>query len=318
MPIKTVLFNLLNQFRKNSIPKKLKQNQSQLDNSQLQVIEDSIKTHYHKGWRSQDKYTPEAYAEDLKNHLSIRLERDRTLYIPWLSKTIELRSAKILEIGCGTGASTIALAEQGAQITAIDIDNDAIQVAKDRCKVYGVSVNFICGNAIELKNQLQDQNFDLIIFYACLEHMTYEERIESLKSYFDLLPKGAFMSIVDTPNRLWYYDDHTALLPAYNWLPNRLAFDYAKFSSRTNFNELYGEYTEDNFLHFLRAGRGFSFHEIEIALNKPISEINTVSYLKPTVVPFSKKSKFHRFLKMIFPNTNHGYLYPYLDIIIKK
>ena len=210
------------------------------------------------------------------------------------------------------------MAEQGAQVIGIDIDQDSIQVAKDRCAIHNVDAHFICGNAIALKDKLNNEEFDLIIFYACLEYMTYSERSESLKLYYNLLPKGAFLSIVDTPNRLWFYDDHTALLPAYNWLPDRLAYDYAKFSSRPNFSELYNDYTDDKFLHFLRNGRGFSFHELEIALDKKITELNTISYLKPTVIPFTKKYKFHKFLRTMFPDMNSGYLHAYLDVLIKK
>lgn len=318
MSLKTFLFNSLYNYRKNSIPKALKRNQKKLNSAELQILENSIRQNYHKGWRSEDNYTPETYAQDLQNHLTFRLEQDRTLYVPWLNKSVKLNGCRILEIGCGTGASTVALAEQGAQVIGIDIDEDSIQVAKDRCAIHNVDAQFISGNATALKDQLSHKKFDLIIFYACLEHMTYSERIESLKLYYNLLPKGAFLSIVDTPNRLWFYDDHTALLPAYNWLPDRLAYDYAKFSSRPNFSELYNDYTDEQFLHFLRNGRGFSFHELEIALDKKITELDTISYLKPTVIPFTKKYKFHKFLITMFPDVNSGYLHAYLDVLIKK
>src|SRR5215471_7815958 len=40
-----------------------------------------------------------------------RLRRDRVAIIPWLDRTRPLRSSRILEVGCGRGASTVALAE---------------------------------------------------------------------------------------------------------------------------------------------------------------------------------------------------------------
>src|SRR5947209_16094325 len=40
-----------------------------------------------------------------------RLRRDRFAVIPWLDRTRPLRSSRILEVGCGRGASTVALAE---------------------------------------------------------------------------------------------------------------------------------------------------------------------------------------------------------------
>ena len=49
-----------------------------------------------------------------------RLSRDRVAVIPWLDRTRPLRGSRILEVGCGRGASTVALAEQGAELIALD------------------------------------------------------------------------------------------------------------------------------------------------------------------------------------------------------
>ncbi len=309
---------LYKKIRKLLVPKHLKNNQIKLDSSQLKIIETSIRENYHQGWRSEKNYTPEAYANDLRTHLISRLEADRASHIPWLNRAVELKGANILEIGCGTGSSTVALAEQGANVTALDIDEDALQVAKDRCKVYNLPATFIVGNAIDIYNDLKNQTFDLIIFYACIEHMVYEERIECIKNYYHLLPRGAYLSFIETPNRLWYVDSHTSLLPFFNWLPDKAAFDYSKYSKRVNFKELYHEYSDDNFLHFLRQGRGFSFHELEIALDIPAEKLQVISCIRRPFMPFSLDSKFHKILKQIYPKISKGFFYPMLDMIIRK
>jgi 2-polyprenyl-3-methyl-5-hydroxy-6-metoxy-1,4-benzoquinol methylase len=318
MMIKKIARKILKQIRKGQVPEYLKKNQIKLDVSQLQKIEMSIRENYHQGWRSEENYTREAYANDLKAHLSARLEGDRVSYIPWLNKTVQLKGANILEIGCGTGSSTIALAEQGANVTGIDIDEGALKVARDRCEIYNIPATIISGNATEVYNELQSQKFDLIIFYACIEHMVYTERIECLRKYYDLLPKGACLCIVETPNRLWYFDGHTSFLPFFHWLPDNVAFDYSKFSNRINFKELYHEHSDENFLHFLRRGRGFSFHELEIALDIPAEKYQVASYLSRPFIPFSLDSKFHKFLTRIYPNISKGFFYPMVDILIKK
>lgn len=181
-----------------------------------------------------------------------------------------------------------------------------------------MQTTIIYGNATEVYNKLQSQKFDLIIFYACIEHMVYKERIESLRKYYDLLPKGAFLSIVETPNRLWYIDNHTSRLPFFHWLPDNLAFNYSKFSNRVNFKELYHEYSDERFLHFLRRGRGFSFHELEIALNIPAEKYQVASYLRRPFIPFSLDSKFHKYLSRVYPKISKGFFQPMVDIIIKK
>src|SRR6266850_7471643 len=104
-----------------SVPDGIKANFRTIDKPQLDLIERSIRNHYFAS-------SPEGYLStewgrnDLEDHLFRRLDTDRNLIIPWLDEARPLRNASILEIGCGTGCSTVALAEQGAQVTAIDVD----------------------------------------------------------------------------------------------------------------------------------------------------------------------------------------------------
>ena len=316
--IEEIAINFYKKIRKWQVPDYLKKNQIIIDASKLNKIKLSIRENYHKGWRSEENYASKEYSSDLNHHLIGRLEGDRCKYIPWLSKSVQLKGANVLEIGCGTGSSTVAIAEQGANVTGVDIDEDALKVAKERCDIYNVPATFILGNATDALYELQSQKFDLIIFFASIEHMVYRERINCLRKYYDLLPIGACLSIVETPNRLWYLDIHTSLLPFFDWLPDNLAFDYSKFSSRINFKELYNEYSDEKFLHFLRMGRGFSFHELEIALNIPAEKCHVVDYLRRPFLPFSQEYRFHKFLTKIYPEISKGFFNPFIDIIMKK
>jgi methylase of polypeptide subunit release factors len=62
----------------------------------------------------------------------------------------------------GTGSSTVALAEQGAIVTGIDIDEDALIVARDRCAAYGLKASFMPLNGRQLAGTFQARSFDLI------------------------------------------------------------------------------------------------------------------------------------------------------------
>src|SRR3954465_742961 len=83
--------------------------------------------------RPRDYLATEWGQQDLQNHLFNRLRRDREEVIPWLDGSRTIRGSRVLEIGCGTGCSTVALAEQGADVVAIDIDEPSLAVAKQRC-----------------------------------------------------------------------------------------------------------------------------------------------------------------------------------------
>jgi len=304
-------------------PSHLLKNQIEIDRDALHLVEKSIRENYHTGWRSESNYTKKMYENDLNSLLYKRLESDRRIVVPWLDNASTLKDKSVLEIGCGTGASTVALAEQGAKVTGIDIDEGALSVAKDRSKVYGVEAQFRLLSGNEITETFGVNSFDIVIFFACLEHMTIEERLTSLKDAWEMLPTEGLLVIIDTPNRLWYLDGHTSLLPFFHWLPDELAFHYSRFSSRENFCELYREYNTDSKDHFVRRGRGVSFHELEVAIC-PVQDLKVISSLSTFegIWHKLKKSKMERKYKSllinIYPNIHEGFFDETLYLIIEK
>ena len=264
----------------------------------------------------------------IKDQLTDRLQKFREQVVPWLDNTKTLNGSSILEVGCGTGSSTVAFAEQGAHVTAVDLDEDSLAVAEKRVGLHGLKANFVLGNGQEIDKMFQNVHFDIIIFSATLEHMTYTERVNSLKAAYSLMKSGDLLSVVETPNRLWFYDFHTAFLPFYFWLPDELAFDYASRSSRSNFSEIYKVKTPEQMLHFARRGRGVSFHDFEIAFDGT-SGMKVVSCLET----FRKKKYFRfvtdrlkargylqykNFIQNHGPTHHEGFYEPWLDLIFQK
>lgn len=304
-------------------PPQLLSRHRSIDAQAVRELEQSIKDNYFTGWRSKDHYTPAGYERDLHAHLRIRLEEDRRSVVPWLDRAGRLAGQRVLEIGCGTGSSTVALAEQGAKVTGIDLDAGALAVAKDRLRLYGLEASVRCLNSLEMRSTFGTEAFDTIIFFACLEHMTIAERLASLKDAWAMLPPGGRMVIVETPNRLWYFDEHTAWLPFFHWLPNELAFRYARFSERENFRDLYTDYTADSKEHFLRRGRGISFHEFDIAIG-PVKDLKVVSSLaqfqglRHALGRSRLNRQYRSLLTKIHPGVHPGFFEDNLDLIVEK
>lgn len=266
---------------------------------------------------------------DLHDHLSGRLQSFRTKVIPWLDAARPLSGARILEIGCGTGASTVALAEQGATVTAIDIDEPSLRVARERCAAHNVQCEIVQANGAAAKELLERQRYDFVIFFACLEHMTHAERMQSMHETWHALPKGALWCVIETPNRLWFFDDHTSRLPFFNWLPDELAFAYSRFSSREPLRSSYRGLSADAMESFLRHGRGVSFHEFDMAI-ADASSLEVVSSLplwrrkrglfgvRELARWYKRPFRLERTLASFRPDIHRGFFQPYLDLIIRK
>lgn len=254
--------------------------------------------------------------------LATRFSNHRSQVIPWLNSVKPLKGLRILEIGCGNGTSTVALAEQGAIVTAIDIEEGLLRDAQERCRIYDVKASFHLLNATEVATSLAGEEFDMIIFFAVLEHMTYDERQAAILQTYNMLAPGGLWSVIGTPNRLHYFDSHTAMLPFYFWLPDELAIRYASFSARPVFADWFGPAnvpTDEQKLEFARWGRGMSYHELELALG-PLQDLKIVSslaaYLKNrdlvyrTIHKFTNNGRYSAFFGRPIPKSMLVFLTP--------
>jgi 2-polyprenyl-3-methyl-5-hydroxy-6-metoxy-1,4-benzoquinol methylase len=303
------------------VPAALRKRHVTIDAHGINALARSLAANYHKGWRGRDRMSKEAYRADRAAHMTGRLESDRRIVIPWLNATRPLDGLRVLDVGCGTGSSTVALTEQGAIVTAIDIDADALIVAKERCRIYGKSADLHRCNAIEAAQVLPAPQFDLITLFACVEHMTMPERLASLPALWGLLKPGGMLAIMETPNRLWFHDHHTSDLPFFNWLPDDLAYASAKFSQREDLRSTCaGELSAYSTTQFLRLGRGASYHEFDATIGpaKVISSLSTSYGWRHTLRRTWRERRYKALIRSVRPELHDGWFEPWLDIIIAK
>jgi 2-polyprenyl-3-methyl-5-hydroxy-6-metoxy-1,4-benzoquinol methylase len=254
-----------------------------------------------------------------------RLNRGRKTYVPWINAFLPLRGCRILEIGAGLGTSTVALAEQGAMVIAVDINERPISIAKDKCRIFGVSAEFVVTNAVEYMTN-SNESFDAVIFFASLEHMLPDERLEALARAWHIIRRQGYLIILEAPNRLWYFDSHTARLPFFNWLPANLALQYMQFSPRVDLVKILTPPSEANLLQLQRWGLGVSFHEFDLALGKDIRNLKHHSLgkflrrrspLRYLGWHATGDAKFARFLKRAAPDVPGGWFESYLNLAIQ-
>ena len=107
--------------------------------------------------------------EDWENFYNIgHMPWDRSLPQEELIKIIREYSilpCNVLDIGCGTGSSSIQLAKNGYNVTSIDVSSIAIDLAKN--KIDSEKVNFKVGDILK-----QDWNdvFDFVIDIGCFHY----------------------------------------------------------------------------------------------------------------------------------------------------
>ena len=84
--------------------------------------------------------------------------------LPKIEEFIQLKGKALLEVGSGDGRLTALLADKAEAITAIDPDNNSIEVARKNIS----GVNFLVGSGEKL--DFANESFDIVLFSYSLHH----------------------------------------------------------------------------------------------------------------------------------------------------
>jgi 2-polyprenyl-3-methyl-5-hydroxy-6-metoxy-1,4-benzoquinol methylase len=141
---------------------------------------------------------------------------------------------RLLDFGCGAGASTMCLARLLPQtkIVGVELNGKLIELAQARARHYSFeNVEFhISPKGTELPADIGE--FDFCMMSAVYEHLLPEERRTILPMVWGSLKPGGALFINQTPHRYFPMELHTTGLPLINYLPDRLAFSMARKWSR--------------------------------------------------------------------------------------
>lgn len=93
----------------------------------------------------------------------------------------DVRGKTVLEYGCGDGVNTLFLARRGAQVKALDISLDLINVARQRLVANRMTgdIEFINGSAHQVP--LPDDSVDVVFGMAILHHLDLELSAREVK-----------------------------------------------------------------------------------------------------------------------------------------
>jgi S-adenosylmethionine-dependent methyltransferase len=243
------------------------------DREKLQNIEQALLTTYFAAYDHDFLESGEG-RQDIDANVYQRYNNALSHVVPWVAHHIDLQGKKLVEIGCGTGSSTAAFAHFVQEITAYDIDAQAVKGARARLDVMGIdNVELRVVNPEGLVSALKEQHrdgVDIILLFAVLEHQTIPERLETIALCWDLLPSDGLLVVTETPNLLNYTDAHTSLLPFLHLLPSELYARYAEYSNRRRFNTSFSKFEQMSLQELdtaiMRWGRGVSYHDFELAM----------------------------------------------------
>ena len=103
---------------------------------------------------------------------------------------------KIMDIGAGTGRYSVALAEEGFDVTAVELVKHNLGILKSK----NSSVKAYQGNALKLK-RFEDETFDITLLFGPMYHLFgQEDKVKALKEAARITRKGGFILVAYVMN----------------------------------------------------------------------------------------------------------------------
>ena len=132
-----------------------------------------------------------------------------TAGLPWeighhdknIEEILDCQSGSVLELGCGSGNDAIWFAKKGFNVTAVDISEKEINLAKEKSKgIY--NINYIVD---DMHSFSTEEKFDIIYDRGCIHN---NQEIDKLKILFSKLYKmlkdeGKIIILSGNPHQLF-------------------------------------------------------------------------------------------------------------------
>lgn len=108
-------------------------------------------------------------------------------HIPGFAEFPRWSGKRVLEIGCGIGTDTINFARAGARVTAVDLSEKSLELARRRADVFGLSdrIDFRVADAERLSEAIPPEPYDLVYSFGVIHHTPHPEKaVEQVRKHF--------------------------------------------------------------------------------------------------------------------------------------
>jgi len=119
-----------------------------------------------------------------------------------LSRVLDLKGKKVLEIGAGTGRDSFPLVEAGAEVTQLDYAENSLRLLRQIAEKDRIPVHIVGGDTFALP--FRDGTFDVVFHQGLLEHFRKPDAERLIRENVRVLKSGGFL-LVDVPQRYHLY-----------------------------------------------------------------------------------------------------------------
>ena len=142
-----------------------------------------MNSEWYKNWFNTQEYL---------NVYQHRNESDAEEHVKLILENVKISTkAKILDMACGAGRHAILLARKNYNVTAVDLSDNLLSIAKQTADEENLSINFVHSD-IRKFNSTDSFNLILNLFTSFGYFETDEENFSTLNKAYDLLADNGY------------------------------------------------------------------------------------------------------------------------------
>lgn len=173
--------------------------------------------------------------EGRTDHLRLELQTKRQ-WMHWFFDAcqpyMDFSGRSFLEVGCGTGYTSVAAAERGMQVEATDFVEKACELAGWRFREHGLSANVFVSDLRDVTKADQMGRYGFVFCSQVLEHIPRAGQFPALRHLLEMVAPEGFLYI-NTENSMYPYDRHDTKLPLIRLLSQVHAISLTKALGRS-------------------------------------------------------------------------------------
>lgn len=176
-------------------------------------------TEVKKFWNSNPCQSDLSEAEDRRRYFE-EISRNRfgkrEWHVPTVAAFGAYRGKDVLEIGCSIATDGLEFAKNGANYTGVDLTPNAIEMARERFKLFGMPGRFELANAEEWI-PFDTASFDHVYSFGVIHHSPVPQRIVN-EIRRVLRPGGTFTVMLYNRSSINYYVEIMFLRKLFRYL----------------------------------------------------------------------------------------------------
>ncbi|NOH02613.1 MAG: methyltransferase domain-containing protein [Chloroflexi bacterium] len=126
-----------------------------------------------------------------------RLMRETTFKQALIRQARVMKGHRVLDLGCGTATLTLMIkqAHTDAEVTGLDGDPKALEIARNKVAKSGLEIDLDEGMAFNLP--YPDNSFERVFSGLLFHHLTREDKVRTLEEVYRVLKPGGELHVAD-------------------------------------------------------------------------------------------------------------------------